>query len=127
MKSFERVRLDLFTDDLSIEWKLLVQVCRGSKLKYFNETWSVYRNHDTGISKWNKEKFHLSHIHFLTLLLKDDDYSEYHLEIYEAISYEMKILLDNKENSDEFDRKKLFKQYKSNEKKRIKAYKARSF
>lgn len=124
-ESFVKLNLNLFHDNLSLEWKLLVMTLRGEKMKFFNEIWSVYRNHDTGISKSNKEKFHLSHIHFLESLLKEDDFHEYHLELYDGIISEMKILLENKNETDLYDKKKLFKTYQKFEKKRMKAYKIR--
>lgn len=126
-ESLKQMNFDLFQDNLSIAWKLLVMTTRGSKLKYFNEAWSVYRNHDTGISKSKKEKFHLSHIQFLENLLKEKNFKEYLLEIYNGILSEIKILLENKNETNLYSKKKLLRKHLRFEMKRIWAYRKRIF
>lgn len=112
----------LFIDKYSLLWKITCQSIRGSKFYYINEAWSVYHNHLGGISKGNKLEFHLSHIHFLTQLLKDDFYKDYPYDIYKAISHEYQVILDS---CDGIDKKKMYYEYFWNELKRLKHYRKR--
>lgn len=90
--------LSYLVDQYSTLWKLTVFSMQGRKIKYIDDVWSVYRNHDNGISKRNFIDFHFSHIRFLENSLKLKAFSSYKYEIYQAIVNEYKIILDSKEN-----------------------------
>lgn len=85
-------------DNYSTLWKLSLFALKGRKLKYFNEVWSVYRNHDQGISKGNPQNFHYSHIRFLKKIVKIKAFKYYKYDIYQSIVNEYKIILDSKTN-----------------------------
>lgn len=104
-------------DNYSIDWKLACLAIKRSQFYFINEPWSVYRNHKNGMSKSNKAAFHFSHISFLKKILEDEVLKEYSYEIYQTISNEYQILLEDK--SLEFNRKKVFRQYLKNETKRL--------
>lgn len=98
----------LIKDHYSLDWKALCFLIKDSKFYYFNETWSVYRNHSKGISKSNKYEYHLSHIDFYKTLLKDNYYSSFKYDIYSSIANEYEILLEDKNYP---NKKKVFRKY----------------
>lgn len=100
----------------SLDWKIYCLLIAHSKFYYFNETWSVYRNHAQGVSKKNTIDFHLSNIQFLNALLTDDFYKDYKYYIYKAISHEFVVILDS---CDGVNKRKLFRKYLINELKRL--------
>lgn len=97
-------------DNYSTLWKLSVFAIKGSKLNYTNEAWSVYRNHNQGISKGDPLAFHLSHIRFLKKLAKDERYTYYKYAIYQSIVNEYKIILDSKD-TDKSKKRTFFRYY----------------
>lgn len=111
--------VNILDDNMSIDWKLKVLIILDDKFKYFNEVWSVYRNHDTGISKNNKVKFHFSHIRFLTRLLELEWFKNRQYEIYRAISNEYQVLLKVKNSQEPFDKQRIFLSYLQVEFKRL--------
>lgn len=109
-----------FDDDFSVEWKISCLLIRFSKFYYFNESWSVYRNHSSGISKSRNQEFHLSHIQFLKKLIGDDYFKNYKYDLYKSISNEYSILLNAKNNK---SIAKLFRHYLISEINRLRFYK----
>lgn len=91
-----QVDLTLLDDNYSILWKMTCFMIKNSKFYYINEAWSVYRNHDSGISKRDNMEFRLSHIRFLKKMLNDRYYSFYTYEIYQTVANEYKLLLESK-------------------------------
>ena len=58
--------------EFSLSWALHLEIIKGSKFKYFNETWSVYNDHPRGISKkYDIVDFKLNNIKILESLLLD--------------------------------------------------------
>ncbi|MCO5260553.1 MAG: glycosyltransferase [Crocinitomicaceae bacterium] len=110
---------ELIDDFYSLDWKIYCLLISDSKFHYFNEVWSIYRNHSKGISKNNKELFHFSHIKFLNNLLKDPYYQYFRHDIYSSISNEYRILLYDKNIK---NKPSLFRSYFINELKRIKYF-----
>ena len=106
-------------DYYSLDWKIYVLAIMGSKFYYFNEVWSVYRNHNKGISKSNKVEFHLSHIVFLKKLLKDEVFKKYKYEIHKQISKELLIIIESKREINHRKKEKLFLKYFLSELKKI--------
>jgi glycosyltransferase involved in cell wall biosynthesis len=117
--------LNILNEYFSLDWKLFSVLIKNSKFYYFNEPWSVYHNHQSGISKGNKLEFHLSHIKFLKLLLKDNFYKDYKYAIYGGISKEYNVLLNS--NNTIINKRILFLKYCLNEVKRIWYYRNELF
>lgn len=90
--------LALINDNYSLDWKLLSIAIKNSKLYYFNEKWSVYRNHVSGFSKINRDSAHWSHIKFLKSLLKDSYYRKFKFELGQVISSEYYQIFNNTKN-----------------------------
>lgn len=105
----------LLKDDFSVAWKLSCLVIKDAKFYYINKPWSVYRNHQKGISKSRNENFHLSHIDFLKSLFFDQFYKDYPYDLYKSISHEYMVLLNTARKAN----KKLFFKYLRNEIMRI--------
>ena len=82
---FETIRMF----SLSINWMLQLFVIRSSRLRYFNEVWSVYNDHPEGISKKTPRlDFKYNNITFLKLLLEDPYYSYIRKDLYKALARE---------------------------------------
>jgi len=80
---------------LSINWLFHLIIIKNSRFRYFNELWSVYKDHSEGISKKaGKEEFKHSNIRIFKKLLADDYYTYLRKDIYKAISKEYYQLLD---------------------------------
>lgn len=92
----ESLNLEYLEDNYSTLWKLSLFSLKGRQLKYFNEVWSVYRNHDQGISKGDSQYFHFSHIRFLKRIVKIKEFKYYRYDIYQSIANEYKIILNSK-------------------------------
>ncbi len=90
----KKLDLLLFKDDYSIIWKLCCLAIAKSKFYYFNEIMSVYRNHASGISKYNNVQFHNSHAIFLQSLTKSIDFKDYLVDIYTALTKEYTLVLE---------------------------------
>jgi glycosyltransferase involved in cell wall biosynthesis len=101
----------LISDNYSFLWKLSCLLIRASKFRFFNEVWSVYRNHANGISKANNSKFHLSHTYFLKNLLQDPFYLNHQYDVYRSIVNEYEFLLNLKNDLQRSDKRKLFREY----------------
>ena len=99
----------LLVDNYSTLWKLTCFGIKKSKYYFINEPLSVYRNHNKGISKSAFVQFHLSHIHFLRNLLRDDYFQHYKYDIYCSLSAECKTLLDSKPSGS--NKRTLFRNY----------------
>lgn len=112
--------LSFLNDDFSVEWKVSCLLIRFSKFYYFNEPWSVYRNHSGGISKSRNQEFHFSHIHFLRKLIKDAYFENYKFDLYKSISNEYSIILNDKNNK---SIRKIFRKYLLAEMNRLRFYK----
>lgn len=105
----------LISDNYSILWKLTCLLIRSSKFYFINETWSVYRNHQKGISKGSNTRFHRSHITFLKILLQDTFYRNFPYDIYRALEKEYENLLNIGNGLPVAERKKVFREYILNE------------
>ncbi len=82
------------TDYLSLYWVLQLEIIKNSKFRYFNEVWSVYRDHSDGISKTHSLlRFKLRHIEWLKHLLSDPYYAKYKTAVYESIANEYRNLI----------------------------------
>lgn len=122
--ALKKIDLSKINDYYSLDWKIYVLAIMGSKFYYFNEAWSVYRNHSKGISKSKNQDFHFSHIKFLKTLFKDEYYKDYKYDIYKSISKEYEILLNSKESK---SIRRIFKQYLITEINRLRFYKKRLY
>ncbi|MCB9186644.1 MAG: glycosyltransferase [Flavobacteriales bacterium] len=94
IKVFDDPGLSLIDDNYSILWKLECIAIKSSLLHYVDRSWSVYRNHDGGISKSLNLDFHLSHLRFLKCLLKDDYYRNTKYDVWRSIEKEARLLLN---------------------------------
>jgi glycosyltransferase involved in cell wall biosynthesis len=92
-ESLRKIRTDWIVDDFSLDWKMTLFVVKDSKMRYFNEPWSVYRNHSKGFSKSHNQGRHQSHILFLKKLMTDDKYCYLKLHIYKALVREYAVLI----------------------------------
>lgn len=73
----------------SLIWLYHLLIIKNSKLKYFNEVWSIYNNHKNGITKKIKvEEFILSNIKILKLLFFDNFYRHKKYEINQCLMIE---------------------------------------
>ncbi len=116
---FRKINLAAFMDnytakEFSLSWALHLEIIKNSKLKYFNETWSVYRDHPQGYSKKNKlTDFKYNNIRILENLLKDPAWNYYKADIYRSICNEYRMILKSSfKTIDSFkEYKKLLKQY----------------
>lgn len=100
--------------EFSLSWALHLEIIKGSKFKYFNETWSVYNDHPQGISKkYDIVDFKLNNIKILESLLLDKLWDYNKSEIYKSICNEYRLILKSKkELSKSFrDYKKSLRQY----------------
>jgi glycosyltransferase involved in cell wall biosynthesis len=80
--------------NLSGSWILQQLMIRGSAFKYFNEVWSLYREHKGGVTKKvDPLKFNLSNIQALRYFLSLKAYAGMRKLIYEAIAHEYKFIL----------------------------------
>ncbi len=81
--------------ELSLNWALHLCIIKNSKLKYFNEPWSVYNDHPNGISKKRAlVDFKQANVNILKDLLKDPYYKHLDRDIYESMANEyLQILL----------------------------------
>jgi glycosyltransferase involved in cell wall biosynthesis len=77
-------------------WMLLLFLLKHSKFKYFNDPWSVYRNHNLGLTK---QKSHIlfvnDNIKVLKKLFCDDYYKNLKEDIHKSISNEYFFLLSS--------------------------------
>jgi len=82
---------------LSLSWALHLEIIKNSKLKYFNEIWSVYNDHPKGASKnYDIIEFKKNNIKVLENLLKDSAWEYYNYEIYNTICNEYRFILKSK-------------------------------
>lgn len=81
--------------ELSLNWALHLSIIKNSKLKYFNEPWSVYNDHPNGISKKRTLiDFKQANVNILKELLEDPFYKHMDRDIYESMANEyLQILL----------------------------------
>lgn len=80
--------------DYSGGWMITLFILKNSKFKCINEQWSVYRNHNKGITKRKShDLFILSNIKVLKKLLKDDYYNGIIWDVYKSISQEYHYLV----------------------------------
>ena len=83
--------------EFSLSWALHLEIIKGSKFKYFNETWSIYNDHPQGISKkYDIVDFKLNNIKILESLLLDKSWDYNKTEIYKSICNEYRLILKSK-------------------------------
>ena len=81
---------------LSLQWALHLYIIKGSKFRYFNETWSVYNDHPEGVTKnKNLSKFNQSNLMILKTLRKDSYYRYCRLDMNRAFLNEYREILYN--------------------------------
>jgi glycosyltransferase involved in cell wall biosynthesis len=81
-------------NELSLSWAIHLEIIKNSKLKYFNECWSVYNDHPLGISKkYDIIEFKQNNISILEGLLTDKDWRYYYADIYRSICNEFRYML----------------------------------
>jgi glycosyltransferase involved in cell wall biosynthesis len=100
--------------EFSLSWALHLEIIKGSKFKYFNETWSVYNDHPQGISKkYDIVDFKLNNIKILENMLTDKAWDYHKTEIYKSICNEYRLILKSKKELSKplRDYKKSLKQY----------------
>lgn len=85
-------------DFLSLNWAVHLMIIKDSKFRYFNESWSVYRDHPKGLSKKHKlNDFKKANIKILKALLEDNYYGYLKRDIYESMAHEyLQLMLDPK-------------------------------
>lgn len=82
----------------SFSWAIELEIIKNSKLRYFNECWSVYNDHPGGFSKQSKSSdFKLNNIRILEALLSDEWYSYFAPEIYKTICSEFRLMLKSED------------------------------
>lgn len=99
----------------SFSWAVELEIIKNSKLRYFNECWSVYNDHPNGISKHCKlSDFKLNNIRILESLLADDLYVYFTPEIYKTICSEFRVMLKSDEMTKlgKHDYNRLIRKYK---------------
>ncbi|OFY27856.1 MAG: hypothetical protein A2275_13895 [Bacteroidetes bacterium RIFOXYA12_FULL_35_11] len=83
--------------NISQNWLIHLYLIRNSKFYYFNEAWSVYRDHAGGISKTiAQNSFKKKNIYIYKKLLKDTYYKKHHaIKILYGIINEYRQILYN--------------------------------
>ena len=111
VKYVENYNLDIH----SFSWAVELEIIKNSKLRYFNECWSVYNDHPKGISKkYGIVDFKRNNIQILQSLLKDNFYAYFAPEIYSTICSEFRLMLKSKEMTDlgKWEYRKFIREYK---------------
>lgn len=86
---FEQYALPVY----SFSWAFQLYIIRNSKFYYFNEPWSVYYDHEKGLSKIiSKNEFIQNNIRILKWCLRDSFYKQYRHKIYWQIAQEYETL-----------------------------------
>lgn len=99
----------------SFSWGIELEIIKNSKLRYFNECWSVYNDHPCGFSKQSKSTdFKRNNIRILDALLTDEWYSYFAPEIYKTICSEFRMMLKSNETMElkKCEYRKLIRDYK---------------
>ncbi|MCX7862226.1 MAG: glycosyltransferase family 2 protein [Bacteroidales bacterium] len=87
---FRRYTLPIY----SFSWAFQLYIIRNSKFYYMNEPWSVYYDHEKGLSKSvSNIKFIENNIRILKWLLQDSFYKQYRHKIYQQVAAEYEILV----------------------------------
>lgn len=77
----------------SFSWAFQLFLIKNTKFRYFNECWSVYYDHNEGITKKiSSEKFTLNNINILKWYKHDSFYKKYKNKIFLSIAKEYEIL-----------------------------------
>lgn len=81
----------------SFSWAFQLEIIKGNKFKYFNRCWSVYLDHEEGLSKkFSAEKFTLNNISILKYLKNNSAFKNYSATINNCILREYEcIVIDN--------------------------------
>lgn len=100
-------------DFLSLYWAMQLEIIKNSKFKYFNECWSVYNDHEQGMSKkYGLVRFKEQNISILKNLLKDAYYKFHKSSIYKSIASEYyHIICTLKDQDDKTELRKYIKAY----------------
>ncbi len=112
--------------EFSFSWALELELIKNSKFRYFNECWSVYNDHASGISKRGSLfDFKRNNINILESLLEDDFYRFYAPEIYQTICSEFRMMIKSDEGLrlSKREYRKLLSEYRGYQRKEIKAEK----
>ncbi|MEA1872936.1 MAG: glycosyltransferase [Bacteroidota bacterium] len=85
----------------SLAWVLHLESIKHSKFYYFNERWSVYRDHPQGHSKKNSIiEFKLHHINILERYLQDNYYQAFKFHIFKSIASEYRNIIHASDHED---------------------------
>ncbi|MBU0486571.1 MAG: glycosyltransferase [Bacteroidetes bacterium] len=95
-KNLESFFMDFSTFGLSISWALQLILIQDSKFCYFNEVWSVYRDHPQGLSKKVDENpFKHTNIAMLKIIRRNRYYGKLKIHIHKTIANEYRQILHN--------------------------------
>jgi len=84
---------------LSVSWALQLYAIKNGKFRYFNEVWSVYRDHPQGLSKLvGTIQFKENNIAILRQLKRDGYYCSQKIHIYRAIAREYLQMMHNEKS-----------------------------
>lgn len=117
---FRNINIEAFLEkytalEFSLSWALHLEIIKNSKFKYFNETWSVYRDHEKGYSKkFSIRDFKLNNIKILENLLNDKSWNYYKYDILKSICSEFRMIIktENEQNISKKEYSYFLKQYK---------------
>lgn len=93
---FNTYNLSIF----SFSWAFQLKIITEGNFKYFNRCWSVYLDHNEGLSKKVKaEKFTLNNISILKYLKRDKFYKKYKNTINQSIAKEFECIIKDRTNN----------------------------
>lgn len=80
----------------SFSWAFQLEIIKNNKFKYFNRCWSVYLDHEEGLSKkFSALKFTLNNINILKYLKKNKYFKNYKASINSCILREYECIIYN--------------------------------
>jgi len=83
----------------SFSWAFQLEIIKNSKFKYFNRCWSVYLDHEEGLSKkFSAVKFTLNNISILKHLKNNKSYNNYSATINNCVLREYECIVIDKKN-----------------------------
>jgi len=90
---FKKFRFQIF----SFSWAFQLEIIKHGNFKYFNRCWSVYLDHENGLSKkYSNVKFTLNNINILKSLKKDKFYKNFKTDINNCILKEYECIVYDK-------------------------------
>jgi glycosyltransferase involved in cell wall biosynthesis len=90
-----KINWEFLSDELSCFWKILCFVVNDSRLKFIDEKWSIYNNHNNGISKsMGSSTFHLSHFRFFKKIVFKKEFIGFQFQILSQLLKELELVLE---------------------------------